>query len=255
MDPRDATQPAYEVRPVTIPRRSPIRPALAIGLAAILIGLVVVKPWGWIGEPRAHAVAIAPSAEPTPTARTDPTAAVTPEATFPTTPGWPAIAQAGDPLADPGDRLPLTIGSLARRSGTWGVGDAGLGPRIEREEPWADWVPVKPEAATDAPIFIVLWPGTGICAGVPRLLDQPLFFAVTSSLDMPVDRRLEAWWTDGGRVASLDGSIHQVTAVGDRGISYLIRNDGAAWPAGRYEFHVEGGGRAFAVTICIPAEG
>ena len=83
MDPDDATQPAYEVRPVTIPRRSPIRPALAIGLAAILIGLVVVKPWGWIGEPRSTVVAIAPTAERTPPAGTDPTAAVTPERTDP----------------------------------------------------------------------------------------------------------------------------------------------------------------------------
>jgi hypothetical protein len=116
-------------------------------------------------------------------------------------------------------------------------------------------VPVKPEAATEGPIYVVLWPGTGICAGVPRLLDQPLFFAVTSSLDLPVDRRLEAWWTDGGRVASLDGSVHQITPVGDRGISYLVRNDLAPWPAGRYEFHVEGGGHTYAVTICIPAEG
>ena len=216
---------------------------------------MVVKPWGWIGEPRSPAVAVAPTRGSTPSAVADPTAAVTPDAPIPTTPGWPVLAQAGDPLGDPGVRLPLTIGSLARRSGTWGVGDAGLGPRIQREEPWADWVPVKPEAATDSPIYVVLWPGTGICAGVPRLLDQPLFFAVTSSPELPVDRRLEAWWTDGGRVASLDGSVHQITPVGDRGISYLVRNDLAPWPAGRYEFHVEGGGHAYAVTICIPAEG
>ena len=255
MDPDDATRSAYEVRPVTIPRRGSFRPALALGLAAILIGLVVVKPWGWRSEPRSPAVAVAPTAERTPPAVTDPTTAVTPDAPIPTTPGWPAVAQAGDPLGDPGSRLPLTIGSLARRSGTWGVGDGGLGPRIERDEPWADWVPVKPEAATDSPIFIVLWPGTGICAGVPRLLDQPLFFAVTSSPELPVDRRLEAWWTDGGRVASLDGSVQQITPVGDRGISYLVRNDQAPWPAGRYEFHVDGGGHAYAVTICIPAEG
>ena len=256
MDPHDATQPAYEVRPVTIGRRSATRPALALGLVAVLIGLVVVKPWGWIGEPHSPAVANAPTVEPTPPGSAAPTAAVTPGAPIPTTPGWPAVAQAGDLLEDPGSRLPLAIGSLARRSGTWGVGDAGLGPRIQREEPWADWVPVKPETATDdGPIFVVLWPGTGICAGVPRLLDQPLFFAVTSSPDLPVDRRLEAWWTDGGRVASLDGSLHQITPVGDRGISYLVRNDDAAWPAGRYEFHVEGGGRTYAVTICIPAEG
>ena len=132
MDPHDVTQPAYEVRPVTIPRRSSFRPALALGLAAILIGLVVVKPWGWIGEPRSPAVAVAPTAERTPPPVADPTAAVTPDAPIPTTPGWPVLAQAGDPLGDPGARLPLTIGSLARRSGTWGVGDAGLGPRIER---------------------------------------------------------------------------------------------------------------------------
>ena len=172
MDPDDATQPAYEVRPVTIPRRSTVRPVLALGLAAILVGLVVVKPWGWMGEPRSPAVAIAAHRRSTPAAVADPTAAVTPDAPIPTTPGWPVLAQAGDPLGDPAVRLPLTIGSLARRSGTWGVGDAGLGPRIEREEPWADWVPVKPEAATDSPIYVVLWPGTTICAGVPRLLDQ-----------------------------------------------------------------------------------
>jgi len=253
---RQAPTPnAFEVRPVTIPRRSGVRPALAVGVAAIFIGLVVVKPWTWTGESPSTAVASAPVAVGTPQATTEPPAAVTVDAPVPVPPGWPALAQAGDPLANPGTRLPLTIGSLARRSGTWGVGDAGLGPRIEREEPWADWVAVKPEPATDSPIFVVLWPGTGICAGVPRLLDQPLFFAVTSSLDLPVDRRLEAWWTDGGRVESLDGSIHQITPVGDRGISYLVRNDGAPWPAGRYEFHVSGGGRAYAVTICIPAEG
>ena len=149
MDPDDATQPAYEVRPVTVPRRSSVRPALALGLAAILIGLVVVKPWGWLAEPRSPAVAVAPIVDSTPPVAPDPTAAITPDPPIPTTPGWPALAQAGDPLGDPGARLPLTsriarpsLGDVGRRGcrrratdrtrgavGRLGAGQAGGGDR------------------------------------------------------------------------------------------------------------------------------
>jgi hypothetical protein len=225
---------------------------VAIAATVALVGLVVIKPWSWWAEPptpptAAAAAALPTSAAPPPVAA--PIAAVPP--TDPV-PAWPAVTDGRDGQAAGGTRLPTEFGSLADHAGTWGVGDAGIGPRIERDEPWADWAAVEPEAATETPVRIVLWPGTGICAGVPALTDVPLFLAITSPPDVAVDRPLVAWWTDGGRVAPLDGSVRQVPEAGRRGISYLVRNDGAPWPAGRYEFHVGRGDGSLALTVCLP---
>ena len=150
----------------------------------------------------------------------------------------------------------MTIGSLARHSGTWGVGDAGLGPRIEREEPWADWVPVEPEAATDTPSTSCSGRGRASVPASRGCSTSRCSSPMTSSPDLPVDRRLEAWWTDGGRAASLDGSVHQITPVGERGISYLVRERQCA-VAGR-PLRVprrRAAAARYALTICIPAEG
>jgi len=244
---RDLSAPAYGVVPIGLGRRPGRRPAVVLAAVAVLLAVVVVKPWAPPDGLDRSGVAITPFAVPSRAALTSPSSL----AAAATDPPWPAIAKAGAAS----DLAPMTIGSLARRWGTWGVGEGGLGARIEGDAPWADWVPVEPEAATDTPIHIAIWPGTGICAGVPRLLDQPLFFAITTTADLPVDRPLEAWWTDGGRAAALDGSVHQVTPAGEHGVSYLVRDDNAPWPAGRYEFHVTGGNRTFALTICIPATG
>ena len=214
---------AYEVRPVLIGQPTRQGPIALAAAAALIVGLVVLKPWAWSGGPTAGKQAAVVEA-----------AAVQ------------SVADAG-PVAT---GAVATIGSLATHSGTWGVGIAGLGHRYD-DPPWVNWTAVEPEPTSDTPGRIAMWPGTGICGGVPALPDGPLFFAVTGPLDLPVDRRLVAWWSDGGRTASLDDSIRQVTAVGDRGISYLVRLDRAPWPAGRYEFHLEAGDRRFALTVCL----
>ena len=69
------------------------------------------------------------------------------------------------------------------------------------------------------------------------------------------DWRLVGWWTDGGHVANLEGSIRQISPAGNRGISYLERTDQAAWPLGRYEFHVVTGSSAVELTVCITRRG
>lgn len=214
---------AYEVRPVPIGRPARRWPIVLVATTALFVGIVVVKPW-------------APSRAPTAV----PLAAVAEAAPIPTLP------VAGPAMNDEA----ATIGSLATHSGRWGVGIAGLGD--DDDDPaWVEWTPVEPEPADETPDRIAMWPGTGVCNGVPVLHERPLFFAVTGPLDLPVDRRLVAWWSDGGRTASLAGSIRQVTPVGDRGVSYLVRLDRATWQAGRYEFHVEAGDRRFALTVCV----
>jgi hypothetical protein len=218
---------AYEVRPVPIGRSARRRPTLILVASAVLLALVLVKPWAWSSGPPAVTAAVATDDGP--------------------------IASAGvtEPVATP---VTATLGSLALRSGTWGVGVAGLGPRYDAT-PWIDWVAVEPEPATDSPSRVAMWPGTGICDGVPVLLVGPLFIAITGPGDLPVDRRLVAWWSDGGRTTSLEGSVRQVTPLGDPGISYLVRDDREPWPSGRYEFHLVAGDRAVALTVCLAASG
>ena len=94
-----------------------------------------------------------------------------------------------------------------------------------------------------------------LCAGYPTIYDRPSFVAVTAPTDLAPDWRLVGWWTDGGRVASLDGSVRQIPSTGSRGISYLERVDGAPWPSGRYEFHVISGERTVALTVCLTRRG
>jgi len=214
---------AYEVRPVPVGRPARQWPIVVVALTVSILAVVVVKPWAWWSAPTAPTAIVVTEARP-----------VQPQ----------AIA---GPVA--GAEAP-TIGSLATHSGKWGVGIAGLGD--DSDDPgWVEWTPVDPEPASDTPIRIAMWPGTGVCADVPVLHQRPLFFAVTGPLDLPVDRRLLAWWSDGGRTASLDGSIRQVTAVGDLGVSYLVRLDRSTWQAGRYEFHVVAGARRVSLTVCV----
>jgi len=217
---------AYEVRPVPIGRSAHRRPTVVVVVAAVFVAVVLVKPWGWSSAGPALTTAVAADDGPSPSVVAGPVAT-------PTT---------------------SRLGSLALRSGTWGVGVAGLGPRYDAS-PWIDWAAVDPEPATDTPNRVAIWPGTGVCAGVPALLEGPLFVAVTGPTDLPVDRRLVAWWSDGGRTASLAGSIRQVTPFGDPGISYLMRNDREPWPSGRYEFHLVAGDRAIALTVCLARAG
>jgi hypothetical protein len=75
--------------------------------------------------------------------------------------------------------------------------------------------------------------------------------AVTAPVDTIPYFRVVGWWTDGGRVASLAGSVRQAAPSGANGIRYLERVDQAPWPAGRYEFHVFQGDAIVALTVCM----
>jgi hypothetical protein len=164
--------------------------------------------------------------------------------------GWPATSVASGPVVGAVAEAEAALASLKVRSGTWGVGATGAGPRLVRDEPWLDWAPVTPEEVDGPPAHIAIWPGTGLCVGFPTIFDRPTFVAVTTPLHLDPAESLVGWWTDGGRVASLTGSIRE---VGPRssGVGYLERVDQGPWPAGRYEFHLETGGRTLALTVCL----
>jgi len=53
-----------------------------------------------------------------------------------------------------------------------------------------------------------------------------------------------------GRV---QGSIHQVTPAGDLGIAYVVRDDRAPWPAGRYVFRLAAADQAVDLAVCLVA--
>lgn len=141
------------------------------------------------------------------------------------------------------------VTQLAARSGAWGVGVGGNGPRLIREEPWTDWAAVEP--VTDGGAAIGVWPDTGLCDGTPVLLDRPSLVAITVPPGLPPDWRLEARWSDGPHIVALDPTIRQISPPGNRGISYLERVDRAIWPDGRYEFIVRTAQHVVSLTVCI----
>ncbi len=54
---RDSTGPANAVHPLAIGRPARTRPAVVAIAAAVLFGIVVIKPWTWGGDPRSPAFA------------------------------------------------------------------------------------------------------------------------------------------------------------------------------------------------------
>jgi hypothetical protein len=216
----------YELRPVAIDRPAGRTPLALTAAAGLLAALLVVKPWSVIlggfdvtgpverQAPAAAAVGIVP----------------------------PAAGVAAS-------EAPSVLGSLARHSGTWGVGASGLGPHNEAE-PWAAWTAVEPAPAAVGP-GAPASPSRGLCDGVPTLPTDALFVAVSHEIDVPVDRTVLAWWWDHGTAKDLQGSIHQVTPTGDRGIAYVVRNDRAPWPAGRYVFRLAAADDAVDLAVCL----
>jgi hypothetical protein len=166
-------------------------------------------------------------------------------------PVWPAASVASKHAAAIATEAEGALVELALHSGTWGVGAAGVGPRMLRDEPWSDWAAATPESVDGGPLNILMWPGTSLCDGYPMINDRPSLVAVTTAADLVRGWRLVGWWTDGGKVESLDGSVRQISPVGHSGISYLERTDRAPWPSGRYEFHVIARDRVVALTVCI----
>jgi hypothetical protein len=219
----------YELRPVAIDRPAGRSPSAFVAAAAVVAAMLVMKPW----------TVIAGFEAPGPIEARAPAAAGPPPATVVGSPG--AASEA-----------PSTLGSLATHSGTWGVGASGTGPHHEAE-PWAEWTAVTPTPASLTAGAAPASPSRGLCDAGPTLPADPLFIAVSHETDVPIDRRVEAWWWDDDSAMPLDGAIHQVTPTGDRGIAYVIRNDRAAWPAGRYAFRLIAGDRAVGLAVCLVA--
>ena len=241
----------YDLEPRPIGRSTHRRVWFVVVAAGLFLASVLLKPWS--SQPTDAQAGIA---SPSPAASPD--FAVIPIIGAPAEdliPVWPAAAVASRASEATAAQAEAALGTLAARSGTWGVGAVGVGPRMLRDEPWTDWAATAPEAVDGGPLNVMLWPGTSLCDGYPTIYDHPSLVAVTAPADLVPDWRLVGWWTDGSDVAALAGSVGQVSPAGNRGISYLERTDRAAWPRGRYEFHVIAGQRAVALTVCITRRG
>jgi hypothetical protein len=241
----------YDLEPRPIGRSTHRRVWLVVLAAGLFLAAVLLKPWS--AQPVTDSrVAIASPAAVSPDFAVVPIVGRPAEEVIPV---WPAAGLASDLAVATTAQAEGALGQLAVRSGTWGVGDAGVGPRMLRDEPWTDWTAAVPESVDDGPLHVMTWPGTSMCAGYPVIYDQPSLVAVTAPVDLVPDWRLVGWWTDGSKVAALVGSVGQVSPAGNRGISYLERTDRATWPPGRYEFHVIAGQRTVALTVCITRRG
>jgi hypothetical protein len=213
----------YELRPVAIDRHAGRWPLALTATVGLIASMLIVKPWAAIvgfGAPPAadHAAA-----------------AARPPVVLPA-PGTPSQAPDG-------------LGSLARHSGTWGVGATGLGAQ-DQAGPWVAWTAVTPTPATTS-AGLPTSPSSGLCDRVPTLPVDALFIAVSHEADVPVDRHVLAWWWDRGTATPLAGTIQQVTPAGDRGIAYVVRDDRGPWPAGRYAFRVAAGDQAVDLAVCL----
>ena len=225
---------------------------MLVATVVIFLAVVVVKPWDRGAATRPAGVvapvSAGPFASPATATRSGP-------APVDLTPAWPAAATPSGPDGGAASQAEAMLTTLARHAGTWGVGNAGVGPRLVRDEPWADWVAVQPEAAGDIPSGIAIEPGTSLCDGLPTTYDRPSVVAVTVPADLAADLRLAGWWTDGSNVAHPVGSIRLFSLEGERGIGYLERTDLGPWPPGRYEFQVIRGVRPVALTVCLTRRG
>ena len=239
----------YDLEPRPLGRTGHRRVGLVIVAIVLFLAVVLLKPW--VGPPAPSTTERLATPEPAASPGVFAVVPLAPQAD----PSWPA-ASIPSTLADAtASQAEGVLGALSVHSGTWGVGDAGVGPRMLRDEPWTDWVALIPETVDAGPLHVLTWPGTDACGGFPQIYDQPSLVAVTAPPDLAPDWRLTGWWTDGYKVAGLEGSVRQVSPAGNRGISYLERTDRAPWPAGRYEFHVIVGQRTVALTVCVTRRG
>ena len=250
----DDMQPGYEIPPSPIGRPPYRRLSILLAAVVVLLGLVVAKPWA---QETARPIAqVEPSAAvPTPSVAVPAPLTAIPAPFSETPPAWPAASTPTALAALTAAEAEGALGALAVYSGTWGVGDAGAGPRMLREESWVDWSAVKPVVGADVSMPFATLRDDDVCAGIPTIYDRPSLVAVTAPSALVPDWRLVGWWTDGVTSASLEGSIRQVSPAGNRGISYLERTDRDRWPPGRYEFHVVAGSSRVGLTVCLTRRG
>jgi hypothetical protein len=247
-------QTGYEKEPAPVGRSRSRRLPFAIGGVAIMLAIVIAKPWagpdqtheGRTAEPPSAAATHATDAAPSATAQT---AAV--DIPAPTDPVWPTSTVSPGGATSASTEAEGALPMLHRRGGTWGVGVTGVGPRLIRDEPWYEWTQVDPEVVDGPPAHIAIWPGTDLCTGLPTIYDHPTVVVITMPVGVEAGSRLAGWWTDGGRAASIDDSVLLVASDDASGVASVERLDRAPWPVGRYEFHVESGGRTVALTVCL----
>ena len=253
----------YEVEPERVGRAADRRrPLVAIVVGLVVVAAVLVKPWaGPTPSPAAGPASAPPAAVASPAgSAVSPGLDARPIAVAPAvapavTPTWPAAPAPTTLTAQTAHEAEGALVSVARHAGTWGVGNAGVGPRMLRDEPWSDWAPVAVEVVDGAPVHIATWPDTDLCAGYPVIYDRPTVVAVTTPRNVAPDWRLVGWWTNGAEVAALDGSVVQISPFGSHGIGYLERVDQAPWPPGRYEFHVVTDSTSVSLTVCLTRRG
>jgi hypothetical protein len=254
--PLGAMDSQYEIEPERIGRSGGgHRPLVAIFIGLVVVAVMVSKPWDG-PDARSHAVrptTAAGVAAATPAGpRVAPGLDSRPVAAAPAAvPGWPAAPSPTVLATQTAQEAERAVASIARHAGTWGVGNAGVGPRMLRDEPWSDWTAVTIELADGSPLHVGQWPGTDLCAGFPTIYDRPTLVAITTPREVSPDWKVEAWWADGRTAAALHGSVVQISPAGRTGITYLERVDQAAWPPGRYEFHVVTASAEVSLTVCL----
>ncbi len=235
----------YEFEPRPLGRPSRRLPAV-VAAVAVVIGLMIVKPWDGQRPPTLNPAPAVVAPVPSPTA----TASPAPLPTAETTPPWPA-AGGGQLLTGLPSWAETAVLPLIRHRGSWGIGVGGTGPRLNRDAPWIGWMPATPLAAGDMASTVFTWPDTDLCAGLPTLDDRLTFMAVTTPRGLSPDWGLTGWWSDGSQVASIEGSVAQIPSKDGTGIKFLQRIDSGAWPEGRYEFHVIADDETVALTFCL----
>lgn len=238
-------EPRYESGLRSVDRSSRRRATLASVVAMALLGLVIARPWG--SAPATDTSPTAPSVAPSVVSGQRPAPSVRSVAIE--VPSWPVVPSHPRALSVTSGDAERLLRPPADRSAEWSVADAGARPRLADDGSWVDWLAVPVAPATDAPGTVVMWPGTGLCTDLPVLQGGPSFIAVSAPDRVARVPHLTGWWSDGTRVASLDGSVRQV--VGSTGLGVLERLDGSRWPSGRYEFHVSIGARTLAMTVCL----
>jgi hypothetical protein len=236
------------VPPARLGGRPRARAFLAVLALIAALGLAVVKPWG------SAPVVGPPAASPSNAADDDVAAAATgaPPAT-PQPPAWPVQAAPGPDAADP-----LTIQDAAElvalRGGSWGVGAGGSGPRLVRDEVWADWLAVTPRSVPAPSPSSVEPSPEGVCAGLPVLVDRPSIMAVTTPVGSTMPAwHLAGWWSGGGVVTAITRSMQVVTPPRTAGATVLQRLDRAVWPSGRYDFQLSAGQAIVTLAVCLEA--
>jgi len=249
--------PGYDVEPRRVGHSTHRGASVVVLVAAIVLGVALLKPWAAQPSPDSKAVIVSPApgiGSPAPVASSESALIpIRPDAL--TVPVWPAQSVPSRLTDATASQAESVLGRLTIHSGQWGVGNAGVGPRMLRDEPWTDWVAAVPEAVVSGPLNVMIWPGGTLCGGLPAIYDNPSLVAITAPSALVPDWRLAGWWTDGNHVTTLEGSVRQVSPAGNRGISYLERTDRAAWPPGRYEFHVTAGESTVSLTVCITRRG